>query len=79
MLVGQVAKLLAERDEARDCGQSVVCKIPPGCQRHWEERNRELVSERDEARAMVLRMHECCGCNDKEVQAKRKEWGVPVV
>jgi len=34
-----------ERDEARDCGQDTVCKVPPGCQRHWEERNRELAAQ----------------------------------
>ena len=34
-----------ERDDARDCGQDDVCKAPPGCQRHWEERNRELVAQ----------------------------------
>lgn len=44
-------RALRERDEARDCGQDGVCAITPGCQRHWEERNRELVRERDEARA----------------------------
>jgi len=40
-----------ERDKARDCGQDVVCAIAPGCQRHWAERARELLRERDEARA----------------------------
>lgn len=34
-----------ERDEARDCQQDDVCKLTPGCQRHWEERNRELVAQ----------------------------------
>jgi hypothetical protein len=33
-----------------DCGQDTVCATPPGCVRHWEERNRELVRERDTAR-----------------------------
>ena len=28
-----------------DCGQDGVCKLSPGCDRHWEERNRELVRE----------------------------------
>ena len=36
-----------------DCGQDGVCAKPPGCTRHWEERNRELVAERDEARRTV--------------------------
>jgi hypothetical protein len=26
----------------RDCGQDGVCGFSPGCNRHWEERNREL-------------------------------------
>ena len=43
-------RLERERDEARDCGQEGVCANPPGCHRHWLERNRELVRERDEAR-----------------------------
>lgn len=29
----------------RDCGQHGVCRTPPGCARHWEERNRELAGE----------------------------------
>jgi uncharacterized coiled-coil protein SlyX len=28
-----------------DCGQDGVCATPPGCMRHWEERNRELASK----------------------------------
>jgi hypothetical protein len=46
--------LLAELEAARaehDCGQDVVCSKPPGCARHWEERNRELVAELDVVRA----------------------------
>lgn len=31
------------RPEIEDCGQDGVCKLAPGCNRHWEERNRELV------------------------------------
>jgi hypothetical protein len=46
-------KVVAERDEARDCGQDVVCAIAPGCQRHWAERAQDLLRERDEARADV--------------------------
>lgn len=45
-----IDELTRERDEARDCGQGGICATPPGCQRHWHERNRELVCERDEAR-----------------------------
>lgn len=29
----------------RDCGQDGVCRTPPGCARHWEERCRELAAE----------------------------------
>lgn len=36
-----------------DCQQDGVCAFAPGCTRHWEERNRELLRERDEARALV--------------------------
>jgi hypothetical protein len=39
----------------RDCGQNNVCVKPPGCARHWEARCRELVAERNEARAEVER------------------------
>ena len=38
-----------------DCGQDGVCKLSPGCDRHWEERNRELVRERDEAWSFLRR------------------------
>ena len=31
--------------ELEDCGQDGVCAIAPGCNRHWLERNRELVSQ----------------------------------
>lgn len=44
-----------ERDQARDCGQDGVCAIAPGCQRHWAERNRELVAERDATLARAAR------------------------
>lgn len=44
-----------QRSEIEDCGQDGVCKLSPGCNRHWEERNRELVRERDEARAFLRR------------------------
>lgn len=36
-----------------DCGQDGVCAIAPGCIKHWEERNRELVRERDLAEAKI--------------------------
>jgi len=41
---------LAVAERERDCGQDGVCAISPGCARHWQERNRELVRERDEAK-----------------------------
>ena len=45
VLAREVEQLEAKLAEARDCGQSVVCVVPPGCQRHWEERCRELVGK----------------------------------
>lgn len=59
-MIANLGQVAIERDEARatvhkiaDCGQGVVCSKPPGCQRHWSERNRELVAERDEARGVA--------------------------
>ncbi len=46
---------IRQRGEIEDCGQDGVCKLSPGCNRHWEERNRELVRERDEAWALLRR------------------------
>ena len=40
---------IRQRSEIEDCGQDGVCRLSPGCNRHWEERNRELVRERDAA------------------------------
>ena len=31
--------------ELEDCGQNGVCALSPGCIRHWQERNREIVSQ----------------------------------
>jgi len=45
----EVARLRTSLAAAQDCGQDAVCAVPPGCQRHWEERARELVRERDAA------------------------------
>jgi hypothetical protein len=59
---------ITQRDEDRDCGQDAVCRVPPGCQRHWE-RNRELVRERDEAR-LVLRM--LLDLHDPPSEARRR-------
>lgn len=57
----RIAALTSELAEARDCGQDAVCAKAPGCQRHWQERNGELVSELAEARRMLAEV--------------RKEWG----
>ncbi len=39
-------KRVAEMEMQLDCGQDGVCAArAPGCNRHWEERNRELVTE----------------------------------
>lgn len=40
----------------RDCGQRGVCRTPPGCARHWEERNRELVRENEVLRSTIESM-----------------------
>jgi hypothetical protein len=63
-----------ERDEARDCGQEGVCANPPGCQRHWLERNRELVRERDEARALAEQMSESNAVLMADVRFYRQAW-----
>lgn len=36
-----------------DCGQSGVCATAPGCGRHWQERNVELVNELRELKVYV--------------------------
>ena len=38
-------RYVQEETVLRDCGQRGVCRTPPGCARHWEERNRELARE----------------------------------
>jgi hypothetical protein len=40
-------------EAAVDCGQNGPCAVAPGCQRHWEKRNRELVAERDALREVA--------------------------
>lgn len=37
-----------------DCGQNGVCAEAPGCLRHWAERVREVMDERDAAKATVI-------------------------
>lgn len=46
---------LCDKEETvlRDCGQRGVCRTPPGCARHWEERTRELVRENEVLRANI--------------------------
>ena len=46
---------IRQRSEIEDCGQDGVCALSPGCNRHWEERNRELVRELEETRAFLRR------------------------
>lgn len=42
---------IRQRSEIEDCGQDGVCKLSPGCNRHWEERNRELLRENEVLRS----------------------------
>jgi hypothetical protein len=42
---------IRQRSEIEDCGQDRVCKLSPGCNRHWGERNRELVRENEVLRS----------------------------
>ncbi len=42
---GYLFRYVKEETVLRDCGQHGVCRTPPGCARHWEERNRELAGE----------------------------------
>ena len=42
---------IRQRSEIEDCGQDGVCRLSPGCNRHWEERNRELVRENEVLRS----------------------------
>ena len=42
---------IRQRSEIIDCGQDGVCALSPGCNRHWEERNRELVRENEVLRS----------------------------
>lgn len=37
-----------------DCGQDGVCAEAPGCSRHWAERVREVMAERDAAKASLI-------------------------
>jgi predicted HTH domain antitoxin len=42
---------IRQRSEIEDCGQDGVCRLSQGCNRHWEERNRELVRENEVLRS----------------------------
>lgn len=48
---GYLFRYVQEETVLRDCGQRGVCRTPPGCARHWEERNRELVRENEALRS----------------------------
>ena len=48
---GYLFRYVREESVLRDCGQRGVCRTPPGCARHWEERNRELVRENETLRS----------------------------
>jgi hypothetical protein len=73
-LIKERNAVIEERNAARDCGQEGVCANPPGCQRHWEERNRELVRERDEARALAEQMSESNAVLMADVRFYRQAW-----
>jgi hypothetical protein len=47
---------IAELERWIDCGQDGPCVKAPGCNRHWEERNRELVSEVRELEAKLAEL-----------------------
>ena len=54
-LRGEIERLTGELAAARaevDCGQVGPCAKAPGCARHWQERNRELVEQLAAARAV---------------------------
>jgi len=48
---GYLFRYVQEETVLRDCGQRGACRTPPGCARHWEERNRELVRENEVLRS----------------------------
>ncbi len=54
-LIEHLSRAEAERDMLRDCEQEGACATPPGCVRHWVERNGELVVERDALRSVEPR------------------------
>ena len=48
---GYLFRYVQDETVLRDCGQRGVCRTTPGCARHWEERNRELVRENEVLRS----------------------------
>lgn len=48
---GYLFRYVEEETVLRDCGQRGVCRTPPGCARHWDERNRELARENEVLRS----------------------------
>ena len=48
---GYLFRYVQEETVLRDCGQRGVCRTPPGCARHWEKRNSELLREKEVMRA----------------------------
>lgn len=48
---GYLFRYVQEETVLRDCGQRGVCRTSPGCARHWEERNRELLRGNEVLRA----------------------------
>ena len=49
--IADAFRYVQEETVLRDCGQHGVCRTPPGCARHWEERNRELLRENEVLRS----------------------------
>ncbi len=64
----------------RDCGQDKVCEFSPGCNRHWEERNRELARELEREKDLNSMLRN--GVSDLERAAeyrRRVDAGLPIV
>lgn len=70
---GYLFRYVQEETVLRDCGQRGVCRTPPGCARHWEERNRELLRENE-----VLRAN-CDHLSSENASLSRQVAGGPTV
>lgn len=68
----EIARLTRELVAARDCGQSDVCATPPGCARHWEERNRELARALAEERAASAQTAQMAANENARLTAERE-------